>query len=105
MRCLNCGFENKDEVNFCANCGQKIKKQVKRKSNIIFLISIIFLLVVVGASAYSYISGNVKDKSKVTQIEVKEPVKSTKFIDLSNLEKDEVNFAFSTIELGDEHMI
>lgn len=32
MKCINCGKENKDNTNFCSNCGVKLEQQIQKES-------------------------------------------------------------------------
>lgn len=31
MKCINCGNENKDNTNFCSNCGVKLEQQIQQE--------------------------------------------------------------------------
>lgn len=32
MKCINCGKENKDNTNFCSNCGVKLEQKIQKES-------------------------------------------------------------------------
>lgn len=78
--CNTCGKELDENIDFCTNCGEKIKKEKKSHKGLIFTIIIIALLLILLLLWFLIIKDNKKeDKEKENDVVEKQEEKKEKF--------------------------
>jgi len=101
--CSKCGFENKDDAQFCKKCGSPLnkaqtKREVKSKNNNVLIIAIaVIVCVAIIASAFVLLNGDFMDTNESPTLEKNSS-------DVNNVDSDNTNETKKSWKLIDTYM-
>jgi len=62
MKCLSCGYDNKDDATFCSGCGQRLRQKHQLSKKPLIITIILFLIIALFYTIYLSFKSNIRTK-------------------------------------------